>query len=55
MKKTKFQFLALSPKSRANDDAPDAVEGGVWIINNKQLVELPPPRVFQAKQNQKRY
>lgn len=55
MKNTAFQFLALSPKSRVNDDAPDAVEGGVWIINNKQLIELPPPRVFKAKQNQKRY
>ena len=55
MKNTAFQFLALSPKSRANDDAPDAVEGAVWIINNKQLVEVAPPRVFNAKQNQKRY
>lgn len=55
MKNTAFQFLALSPKSRANDDAPDAVEGGVWIINNKQLVDLPPPRIFKPKQNQKRY
>lgn len=30
------QFLALSPGSRAHDDGPDAVEGAIWIINNKQ-------------------
>lgn len=55
MKTTEFQFLALSPKSRANDDAPDAVEGGVWIINNKQLIEVAPPRVFARQRNKKRY
>lgn len=55
MKTTEFQFLALSPKSRANDDAPDAVEGGVWIINNKQLIEIAPPRVFGRQRNKKRY
>lgn len=35
MKNTEGQFLALSPTSRAHDDAPDAVEGGVWVVNNK--------------------
>ncbi len=35
MKYTEGQFLALSPTSRAHDDAPDAVEGGVFVINNK--------------------
>lgn len=29
------QFLALSPKSRANDDGPDAVEGGKWVLDSK--------------------
>lgn len=29
------QFLALSPTSRANDDGPDAVEGGKWILDSK--------------------
>lgn len=29
------QFLALSPTSRANDDAPDAVEGAKWVLDSK--------------------
>ena len=35
METTEGQFLALSPKSKANDDAPDAVEGAKWIIDSK--------------------
>lgn len=35
MVNTEGQFLALSPKSRANDDAPDAVEGGKWVVDSK--------------------
>ncbi len=35
MKRLEEQFLLLEPGSRAHDDGPDAVEGGVWIINNK--------------------
>lgn len=31
------QFLALAPGSRAHDDAPDSVEGGVSIINTKTI------------------
>lgn len=33
MKNTEGQFLALSATSRAHDDAPDAVEGGVVKLN----------------------
>lgn len=55
MKETEFQFLALSPKSKANDDAPDSVEGGVFIINNKTLGETAPPKIIHAKPNKKRY
>ena len=29
------QFVAIAPGSRAHDDGPDAVEGAVWIINQK--------------------
>ncbi|MBA3830151.1 MAG: hypothetical protein H0X33_14525 [Taibaiella sp.] len=29
------QFLALAPGSRAHEDGPDAVEGAVWMLNNK--------------------
>lgn len=32
---TEGQFLALSPKSRANDDAPDAVEGAKFVLDSK--------------------
>jgi len=35
MLRLRDQFVALAPKSRAHDDAPDAVEGAVYIINNK--------------------
>lgn len=35
MVNTEGQFLALSPKSRANDDAPDAVEGAKWVVDSK--------------------
>lgn len=35
MKNMDAQFLALSPTSRAHDDGPDAVEGGVFAINAK--------------------
>lgn len=32
------QFKAFAPGSRAHDDAPDAVEGAVYIANNKTVV-----------------
>lgn len=53
-KRLEEQFLALSPNSKAKDDGPDAVEGAVWIINNK-LREMRPILVTQAKRNKKRY
>lgn len=37
MERLKEQFLAIEPGSAAHDDAPDAVEGAVWIINNKTV------------------
>ncbi|QNK63956.1 hypothetical protein H7F33_05545 [Pedobacter sp. PAMC26386] len=37
MKNTEGQFLALSPTSRAHDDAPDAVEGAIFVVNNKAV------------------
>ncbi|WP_313253165.1 hypothetical protein [Empedobacter sp.] len=55
MKETEFQFKALSPKSRAHDDAPDAVEGAVWKINKKVKENVAPPMVIPSTQNQKRY
>ena len=35
MKNMEDQFLALSPTSRAHDDGPDSVEGGVFVVNSK--------------------
>lgn len=55
MKETEFQFKALSPKSRAHDDAPDGVEGAVWKINKKVKENVAPPMVIPSTQNQKRY
>lgn len=40
MKNTEAQFLALSPTSRAHDDAPDAVEGGVYDINSRTINDM---------------
>ncbi len=55
MKEAEFQFLALSPKSRAHDDAPDSVEGAVWIINHKSLMGGQKPKIYDPKPNKKRY
>lgn len=55
MDEVKFQFLALSPKSKAHDDAPDSVEGAVWIINNKPVAPPAPPKTFNLKRSKKRY
>ncbi len=55
MKEFEFQFKALSPKSSANDDAPDCTEGGVWIINHKQLLQVAPPLVIKKQKNKQRY
>lgn len=55
MKEFEFQFLALSPKSRANDDAPDCVEGGVFIINHKSLGVTASPKIIQKQKSNKRY
>ena len=35
------QFISISPKSRAHDDGPDAVEGAVWILNQKSTILKP--------------
>ncbi len=32
------QFCAFAPGSRAHDDGPDAVEGAVWLLNEKLRV-----------------
>ncbi|MCT3673581.1 hypothetical protein CMT44_04160 [Elizabethkingia anophelis] len=55
MKNMEFQFLALSPKSRANDDGPDAVEGGVWRVNHKSKESSGSIQIYAYRPNQKRY
>lgn len=55
MKEVEFQFLALSPKSRAHDDAPDAVEGAISVIDSKNHIDVAPPKVYHFRNNQKRY
>lgn len=37
MQRLEEQFLALEAGSSAHDDAPDAVEGAIWTINNKSI------------------
>jgi hypothetical protein len=40
MTETEGQFLALSPKSKAHDDAPDAVEGAKWVLDSKTKTDF---------------
>ncbi len=49
MKNMEAQFLALSPTSRAHDDGPDAVEGGVFFINSKTIANMGKIEVSQYK------
>lgn len=57
MEQVSFQFLALSPTSRAHDDGPDAVEGAVWKINHKIRTEVnsAPPKIWAKQTNKNRY
>lgn len=48
------QFKAIEPSLPAHDDGPDAVEGAVWIINNK-LRQLPPIQVGRIRRSSKKY
>lgn len=57
MKTTEAQFKALSPTSSAHDDGPDAVEGGVFKINEKTSADTSKIQVIQQRpvKNLKRY
>jgi predicted phage terminase large subunit-like protein len=50
MQRLEEQFLALAPQSRAHDDGPDAVEGAVWMINDK-LQQLKPGSFMNVPRN----
>lgn len=53
MKRVEEQFKALAPKSRAHDDAPDAVEGAVWVLNTKVAARAVGNTKFYSKQKSK--
>jgi len=56
MKHTEAQFKALSPTSRAHDDAPDAVEGAVYNINSRTISDTSKVETFNNRRtNIKRY
>ena len=54
MRRLEEQFKAIEPKLSAHDDGPDAVEGAVWIINNK-LALMAPPVVVKGKRTKYKY
>lgn len=54
MKLLAEQFEAVEPSLGANADGPDAVEGGVWIINDKIRL-LGPIEVHNNKRRKNRY
>ena len=48
MERLAEQFIAFAPGSRAHDDGPDAVEGAIWILNQKKgkggsIISIPKP------------
>jgi hypothetical protein len=55
MKRGEEQFKALSPTSRAHDDFPDAVEGAVWILNNKTLSQAAPMKFGRRPKNIRKF
>ncbi|WP_113638972.1 hypothetical protein [Nubsella zeaxanthinifaciens] len=51
MKTAEEQFLLISPNSRAHDDAPDAVEGGVWRINHMLINNMASVQAISTQRN----
>jgi predicted phage terminase large subunit-like protein len=50
------QFCAFAPGGRAHDDGPDAVEGAIWVINEKLRLRDPTAiRTGARLLNDKRY
>jgi phage terminase large subunit-like protein len=50
------QFKAIAPGSRAHDDGPDAVEGAVWYINQKEVAGAAGAiKTYKRPANIKRY
>jgi hypothetical protein len=55
MQRLEEQFKAVNPQLSAPADGPDAVEGGVWIINTKIASLTGAIQTGKHKQNKKRY
>lgn len=51
MQRLEEQFLALEAGSSAHDDAPDAVEGAIWTINNKSIHNTNNIQTFSTSQH----
>ena len=49
------QFRALQQGSRVHDDAPDATEGGKWIIDSKEYAAVPVQIGKHIRRNSKRF
>jgi hypothetical protein len=49
------QFLALSPTSKAHDDGPDAVEGGVFVLNSKTINDVSKVETYQTSRTGSKY
>lgn len=54
MQRLADQFKALDPQLSAHADGPDAVEGGVWVINNKNT-SMAPMKLGVRKIHKKRF
>lgn len=54
MQRLEEQFKAIDPQLSAHADGPDAVEGGVWVINNKNTA-MAPIKLGIKKSHNKRY
>ncbi len=55
MQRLEEQFLALEPGSRAHDDGPDSVEGAVFIINGKIIIDTAALTYGSHRPNSKRF
>lgn len=54
MQRLEEQFKAVDPQLSSHVDGPDAVEGAVWIINNK-IAAMAPINIGARKVNNKRF
>ncbi|MDM8176853.1 hypothetical protein QT327_21300 [Olivibacter sp. 47] len=54
MQRCEEQFISLEPGSSAHDDAPDAAEGGVYILNQKHSTHASSIKIVKRATNSKR-